>query len=163
MGAAATSAWLSYRAALKTTLESPAVLGQLPSPPSATPLDDAIEEALQATAELEAACMSERELREVRPDQSEEQLLAGATIDFMLAAELAVLDAPAGLLLGNDPILPEGTRRGLWRSAVALADAAFEVRGGGGPNIELVAPILPRPTPPAPARPKPDSDMLLPE
>ncbi len=158
MGAAATAAWLEYRAALKSTLEAPDVLGQQPLPPSAPPLDDAIDEALEASEVLETECLAERARGDARRNESEEQLLAGATIDFMLATELAILDAPAS---ARTPVLAAETRRALWQSAVTLADAAFQIRGGGGSGVKNVEPILPRPTPPS-APPKLDPGPVFP-
>ena len=140
MAQAAQEAWLDYRELLKRVLESRDVLGG-PNAPGQPPLD----EALDASGTLEDVCAGEKESGAEDEDRADEQLLAGATIDFLLAGELALLEAREESGQGADAAAePPFERVLIWRDAVRLADRTFGLgEDDDDPRGGSLEPILP--------------------
>jgi hypothetical protein len=149
MAELARDGWLRYRAALLETLQSEWVLGGVgPLYPNEEP--KAFDETLDASESLEFACRQEKETEQVDAEQGDDQLLAAAMIDFLLAGELALTERydELGLLYRRHlfvEVPPDVVRRANWEEALQMADRVFGTGGEPGPEWSRL-PV--RPTPP---------------
>jgi hypothetical protein len=154
MASAAQDTWLRYRDLLKEVLESGQVLGDVAREPP-------VDAALEVSQGLEEDCAEEKASGVEDPDTADEQLLAGAMIDFLLTGELALLEARESERL-VDAVDSRFERVVIWRAAVRLADRTFGLgRGEDDPRGGTLPPILPG-SPGDTTRPGPERESALP-